>query len=96
METKHYRLRVNNAFGTLTETTGYFAFTDALQTCVKLAKESIDPEYLKKCELGDWKIEGGIRNTPVTSHRPPACRYVLVCYADPNRVVALTLWASAV
>ena len=71
METKHYRLRVNNAFGTLTETTGYFAFTDALQTCVKLAKESIDPEYLKKCELGDWKIEGESATHPLhhTDHQ---------------------------
>ena len=58
METKHYRLRVMNGFGTLTETVGYFTFGDALQASVKLAEETIDPDYLKKCKLGDWKING--------------------------------------
>ena len=56
MEMKQYRLRVMNDLGTLTETLGYFTFADALQACVKLAAETIDPDYLKKCELGDWKI----------------------------------------
>ena len=58
METKQYHLRVMNGFGTLTETLGYFTFADALQACVKLAAETIDPDYLKKCKLGDWKING--------------------------------------
>ena len=58
METKHYRLRVMNGFGTLTESVGYFTFADALQASVKLAAETIDNDYLKKCKLGDWKING--------------------------------------
>ena len=71
VEMKQYRLRVMNGIGTLTETTGYFAFTDALQACVKLAKESIDPDYLKKCELGDWKINGTSGTHPLhhTDHQ---------------------------
>ena len=61
MEMKQYRLRVMNGFGTLTETIAYFAFTDALQACVKLAKESMDPDYLKKCPNS---VIGRLRGNP--------------------------------
>ena len=65
METKQYRLRVMNGLGTLTETLGYFTFADALQASVKIAEETIDPDYLKKCPIGDWKIEGETATHPL-------------------------------
>ena len=81
METKQYRLRVMNGFGTLTETLGNFTFFEALQVCVKLAAETIDPDSLEKCKLGDWEINGTSGTHPL--HHTERGRAEMFLYVMP-------------